>query len=84
LAIILFFYALFALLLRKERHAEVAAAEVPFAEVLSDGGDSPTMRLLDRIWFWFALAVLLVVLAYGPTLVQLFGNLNLVPGWRLW
>jgi cytochrome c oxidase subunit 1 len=42
------------------------------------------MRLLDRIWFWFALAVLLVVLAYGPTLVQLFGNLNLVPGWRLW
>jgi len=25
-----------------------------------------------------------VVLAYGPTLVQLFGNLNLVPGWRLW
>jgi cytochrome c oxidase subunit 1 len=57
---------------------------VPFAEVLSDGGDTPAMRLLDRIWFWFALAVLLVVLAYGPTLVQLFGNLNPVPGMRLW
>jgi cytochrome c oxidase subunit 1 len=42
------------------------------------------MRLLDRIWFWFALAVFLVVLAYGPTLVQLFGNLNPVPGMRLW
>jgi cytochrome c oxidase subunit 1 len=84
LAIVLFFYALFALLFKGERRAEVSAQEVPFAEVLSDGGNTPTMRLLDRIWFWFALAVLLVVLAYGPTLVQLFGNLNLVPGWRLW
>ncbi|KOX90885.1 cytochrome c oxidase subunit 1 [Thermus aquaticus] len=84
LAIVLFFYAFFALLFRGERRAEVAAEEVPFAEVLSDGGDTPAMRLLDRIWFWFALAVLLVVLAYGPTLVQLFGNLNPVPGWRLW
>jgi cytochrome c oxidase subunit 1 len=84
LAVVLFFYAFFALLFRGERRAEVAAEEVPFAEVLSDGGDTPAMRLLDRIWFWFALAVLLVVLAYGPTLVQLFGNLNPVPGWRFW
>jgi cytochrome c oxidase subunit 1 len=84
LALVLFFYAFFALLFRGERRAEVAAEEVPFAEVLSDGGDTPAMRLLDQIWFWFALAVLLVVLAYGPTLVQLFGNLNPVPGWRLW
>jgi cytochrome c oxidase subunit 1 len=84
LALVLFFYAFFALLFRGERRAEVAAEEVPFAEVLSDGGDTPAMRLLDRIWFWFALAVLLVVLAYGPTLVQLFGNLNPVPGMRLW
>jgi cytochrome c oxidase subunit 1 len=32
----------------------------------------------------FAVAVILVLLAYGPTLVQLFSNLNPVPGMRLW
>lgn len=39
---------------------------------------------MDRIGFWFALAAVLVVLAYGPTLVQLFSHMNPVPGLRLW
>ena len=42
------------------------------------------IQAMDRIGFWFAVAAILVVLAYGPTLVQLFSHLNPVPGWRLW
>ena len=46
--------------------------------------DRRLVLAMDRIGFWFAVAAILVVLAYGPTLVQLFGHLSPVPGWRLW
>ncbi len=83
-ALILFIYGLFSVLLGRERRVELAEAPVPFAEVLAGPEDNPLVRAMDRIGFWFLVAVILVVLAYGPTLVQLFSNLNPVPGMRLW
>ncbi|TBH21885.1 cbb3-type cytochrome c oxidase subunit I [Thermus thermamylovorans] len=82
-AIAFFFYALFALLLQGRREVAVAESEVPFTEVLSNG-QGRMVALMDRVWFWFALAVILVALAYLPTLVQLFTNMNPVPGMRVW
>lgn len=82
-ALIFFFYAFYGLLLQNRREEAVAQGEVPFTEVLSNG-EGRLLALLDRIWFWFALAVILVVLAYLPTLVQLVANMNPVPGLRLW
>jgi cytochrome c oxidase subunit 1 len=83
-ALILFIYGLFSVLLGKERKPELAEAPVPFAEVISGPEDRRLVQAMDRIGFWFAVAVVLVLLAYGPTLVQLFSNLNPVPGMRLW
>ncbi len=83
-ALLLFIYGLFSVLLGRERRPELAEAPVPFAEVLSGPEDRRLVQAMDRIGFWFAVAVVLVVLAYGPTLVQLFSNLNPVPGMRLW
>ena len=83
-ALLLFIYGLFSVLLSRERKPELAEAPLPFAEVISGPEDRRLVLAMDRIVFWFAVAAILVVLAYGPTLVQLFGHLNPVPGWRLW
>ncbi len=77
-ALLLFIYGLFSVLLQGRREVALAEAEVPFTEVLSNG-DGQSVQAMDRIGFWFAVAVILVLLAYGPTLIQLFSNLNLVP-----
>lgn len=83
-ALLLFIYYLFSVLLQSRREVALAEQEVPFTEVLSGPEDRKSVAAMDRIGFWFAVAVILVLLAYGPTLVQLFSNLNPVPGMRLW
>lgn len=83
-ALLLFIYGLLSVLLQSRREVALAEAEVPFAEVISGPEDRRSVAALDRIGFWFAVAVILVLLAYGPTLVQLFSNLNPVPGMRVW
>jgi cytochrome c oxidase subunit 1 len=59
-------------------------AEVPFTSVLSGPQGSSLAQLTERIWFWFGVAVVLVVLAYAPTLFYMFTHINPVPGQRLW
>ncbi|KGQ21427.1 b(o/a)3-type cytochrome-c oxidase subunit 1 [Thermus filiformis] len=83
-ALLLFIYGLLSVLLQSRREVALAEAEVPFAEVISGPEDRRSVAAMDRIGFWFAVAVILVLLAYGPTLVQLFSNLNPVPGMRVW
>ncbi|MER3450828.1 MAG: cytochrome c oxidase subunit I [Thermus sp.] len=83
-ALLLFIYGFFSMLLQPRREVALAEAEVPFAEVLSGPEDRKSVAAMDRIGFWFAVAVTLVLLAYGPTVVQLFSNLNPVPGVRVW
>lgn len=84
IAAILFFYVIFATALQNRREPEQVLAEVPFTAVLSKPEGSGLAQLTDRVWFWFGIAVLLVVLAYGPVLFQMFTNMNPVPGQRLW
>ncbi len=60
------------------------APSVPeFAEALSGPEASPAV--LDRLRPWLALAALLIVIAYGPTLFRLATTTPLTsPGFRVW
>lgn len=62
---------------------EPAAVEVRFAETLSGPEHAPAV--LDRWGVWFAIAVVLIVIAYGPTLVRLVSTTPFnTPGLRVW
>lgn len=84
IAAVLFFYVIFATALQSRRDPSQVMAEVPFTQVISKPEGSRLALLTERVWFWFGIAVLLVVLAYGPVLFQMFTNMNPVPGQRLW
>ena len=60
-----------------------APAVPEFAEALSGADHAPA--ILDRWRPWLALAVLLIAVAYGPTLVRLAATTPLdVAGMRVW
>lgn len=62
---------------------EPAVVEVPFAEALSGPENAPV--ILDRWRPWLALAMVLIAIAYGPTLVRLFATTPFdTPGFRVW
>ncbi len=84
IAALLFFYVIFATALQNRREPGQVLAEVPFTEVMSKPEGSGLAQLTERVWFWFGIAVVLVVLAYCPVLFQMFTNMNPVPGQRLW
>jgi cytochrome c oxidase subunit 1 len=56
---------------------------VPFAEAMSGPDHSPL--LLDRWKPWIALAIVLIIIAYGPTLARLVATTPFTtPGLRVW
>lgn len=83
-ASILYFGVIFATLASKKRVA--AEVEIPFGESLETGGGhvATAARVLDRLWLFFGLALVLVVLMYGPVLFGQFMSQHPVPGQRLW
>jgi cytochrome c oxidase subunit 1 len=60
------------------------APDLPaFAEAMSGADHAPIV--LDRWRPWLALALVLIVIAYGPTLVRLALTTSLLsPGYRVW
>lgn len=62
---------------------ESAIVEVPFAEALSGPENAPA--ILDRWRPWIALAIVMIVIAYGPTIVRLVATTPFdAPGLRVW
>jgi cytochrome c oxidase subunit 1 len=60
-----------------------AVVEVPDAKALAGPEGAP--KLLDRWWPWLAVAGLLILLAYGPTIAYLVSTSPLnAPGYRVW
>ncbi|RIH79542.1 cytochrome c oxidase subunit 1 [Calidithermus terrae] len=81
--ILFFFYVIFATALQRRRDFS-EHQEIPFAEAISKPEGNPLALLAERVWLWFAVAAGLVLVAYGPMLVEMLANLNPVPGVRLW
>ncbi|WP_456410243.1 b(o/a)3-type cytochrome-c oxidase subunit 1 [Oceanithermus sp.] len=83
------FYVLFATLLSRRRLTPDQVPEIPFAEAIAgpvdkDGNVKSGVKVMDRLFFWWGFAVVLVLIVYMPTLVQLFMHMVPAPGMRLW
>jgi cytochrome c oxidase subunit 1 len=60
-----------------------APAPPAFAETASSPGETPA--IFDRLRPWVALAIVMLVVAYGPVLVRLVATSPMnVPGFRVW
>jgi cytochrome c oxidase subunit I len=71
------------LILTVARGRREAPGPVPFAEAMSGPDHSPL--LLDRWKPWIALAIVLIIIAYGPTLARLVATTPFTtPGLRVW
>jgi cytochrome c oxidase subunit 1 len=84
IAAIFFFYVLFATLLGKRQIQPAQTSEVPFTEVVSGPKGNAIATLTDQVGLWFGLALVLILVAYGLPLFEMFTHINPVPGMRLW
>lgn len=82
-AIICYFTVLFGTIFSSKQLADKDVPEIPFASTAMLRSEG-IIKLLDNIYAWFVIAVLLVVVAYAPTLIDLFFNQVASPGFRLW
>ena len=79
IAAILYFWVVIGMLTNKQK----AVVEVPIAE--AEVSPSKTPILLDTWKPWLALSIILVIIGYGPILIQMFSNITLnAPGFRAW
>ena len=71
------------LLLTVTRSRRTAVAVPAFAESAASADDAPA--ILARVRPWVVVAIVLLVVAYGPTLTRLIVTSRLnVPGLRVW
>lgn len=82
-AAVMFFYVIFATALQARRDFS-EHQEIPFAEVISKPEGNSLALMTDRVGLWFGVAVVLILVAYGPVLLHMFAHMNPVPGLRLW
>ncbi len=81
-AVIFYFTVLFGTLFSPVR-IEEDSVEIPFPQAEPAHAD-PYVRALDRLGVWFGLALVVVAVAYLPTLVHMISTMVPVPGLRLW
>lgn len=77
---LMFFYVILRTLLWKEP-ATAEELEMAISEAMRGEDESPA--LLDRLGFWFVIAVVLVVIAYTPAFINI-GYEGLSPTWQPW
>ena len=80
----LILYVIFATLLQGRRLPAAERPEVPFTEVISGPEGRRSVMVMDRLFFWWGLALVLVLIVYMPTLIKLLAQFVPAPGWRLW
>ncbi|HEY9089662.1 MAG TPA: cbb3-type cytochrome c oxidase subunit I [Anaerolineaceae bacterium] len=65
------------------KKAPVAVPEVPVAEPEVPATRTPAW--LDNYKLWILISVVLVIIGYGPILINMFANINLTaPGFKVW
>lgn len=80
-AAILYFYVILATIFSKK--PATITVEVPVAE--SEISPAHTPAWLDNYKLWIVLSVVLVLIGYGPILIQMFSNISLnAPGFKVW
>lgn len=82
---LLFFYVLFATLLSPRVDDPETTTPLPYSDVISPAGQdlktaSTLVRSTEPLLALWAVALLLVLLMYGPVLLRLVSNASLVPG----
>ncbi len=82
-AIVLYFTVLFGTVFSSRRLPPAEVPQIPWSSARNLKSEG-VMRFMDRHAVWMTLAVFLVVVAYGPSLVGMFMNMQPIPGFRLW
>jgi cytochrome c oxidase subunit 1 len=69
-----------------EAQTAVARTSAPPASAPSAGGMriAGAVRVMDRLWIFFALSLMLVIIMYLPLLIGMLLNPHPIPGIRLW
>lgn len=85
----LFFYVIIATLLGSRRTNGDGVPDIAFAESLSgshgpDGQPKRLVMIMDRVLPWTLLAVAIIAVAYGPTVIDQIGDYTPVRGIQLW
>ena len=83
LAVVFYFTVLFGTLFGRGRMEEDDTPTIPFAQTV-EIHSTGVVRIMDNLVAWFVLAFFLVVVAYLPTLINLFVHQVGIPGFRLW
>lgn len=82
-AVIMYFTVLFGTIFGGGKLAENERPEIPFVDAI-ELRSVGVLRALDAVWGWFVLAVVLVAVAYLPTLIEMMINQVGIPPQRLW
>src|SRR5690606_28160022 len=82
-AVICYFTVLFGTLFSRRQLSEAETPAIPWVQNVRIHSVGVT-RFLDRLWFWSVVAVVLVMIAYGPVLLDMFTNQVALPGLKLW
>jgi cytochrome c oxidase subunit 1 len=82
-AIVFYFTVLFGTLFSKKTLADADVPEIPWstARNLKSVG---LIKFMDQLNVWMGLAIFLVLIAYGPSLITMLANQVPIPGFRLW
>lgn len=79
-----FFYVLLATLFTGERLSEEETPSIPYAETVSGPEGKASVQLMERVGLWFLVAVIIVAIAYAPTIIDQLRNFLPISGMRLW
>ena len=84
IAATIIFYVLFATLLQSRRLPPEERPEIEFAEPISGPEGRRNVMVMDRLFFWWGTALVIVLVVYMPTLIRIWSTAVSAPGWRVW
>jgi cytochrome c oxidase subunit I len=82
-AVIFYFTVVFGTIFGASRLTVSQVPAIPWASARQYKSEG-LLRFMDSLSVWMGLAIFLVVIAYLPSLITMFADLQPVPGYRLW
>ena len=82
-AIIFYFTVLFGTLFSKKTLKDADVPAIPWSSARSLKSEG-LIKFMDQLNVWMGLAIFLVLIAYGPSLITMLANQVPIPGFRLW